>query len=594
MRLLAFLPRRSVAQTIWSGFGLLFVLMLAGGAVSYRSLQLSKDSSERLAHESVLRASAAAEMERDLQDTRNQLTIFSLGNQPAAFAPALAALQRFEQRLRAARELGQRHPEDRKLQQALERLRATLEAYRQTAERLHALHQQIAGSREGAGSAFEELTKILAKYAAGSDGDSLLDLVLLQQVSAIRVSTLEAFADRNTPQATQAVARLAGFKRQASGNPEISQAFDALLTRLTAAVDRFTAFQAAEAELETQGAALIALTSVLGRSAMTEVREVSLATVAAMTRALAVVMAGLVVTVGLGGAIAARVLARVRRALSEVAARMVAVARDLAQDADALVGTSEILARDTMSQAAMLEETSNTVSGMTGMTRSNDAVAQKMAGAARRAAETAQAGATDVAEMERAMADISRSTLEVTRIVKTIDEIAFQTNLLALNAAVEAARVGAAGAGFAVVAHEVRALAVRSAEASRLTATKVAEADDNTRQGVILTARASSAFRAVVAQSRELADHATEVAAMSVRQRAGLEQINEAAVALSEVTHSRSAQADATAQAASALHEHVRKVVSAMETLQDGRMAAEASPLPVRDGPSLAELTAAA
>jgi methyl-accepting chemotaxis protein len=530
-------------------------------------------------------------MERDLQDTRNQLTVFSLGNQPAAFAPAMASLQRFAEQLRAARDLGRRQAKNQDLQQALARLQTTLEAYRQAAERLQALHQQIAGSREGAGTAFEELTKILAKYAAGSDGDALLDLVLLQQVSAIRVSTLEAFADRNTPHATQAVARLAGFKRQASGNPEISQAFDALLVRLTAAVDRFAAFQAAEAELETQGATLIALTSVLGRSAMTEVREVSLATVAAMTRALAVVMAGLVVTVGLGGAIAVRVRAQVRRALSEVAGRMVAVARELARDADALVGTSEILARETMSQAAMLEETSNTVADMTGMTRSNDAVAQKMAAAARRAVETAQAGATDMAEMEQAMVDISRSSLEVTRIVKTIDEIAFQTNLLALNAAVEAARVGAAGAGFAVVAHEVRALAVRSAEASRMTAAKVAEADENTRQGVILSARAAIAFRAVVAQSRELADHATEVADVSVRQRAGLEQINEAAVSMSQLTNSSSATADATAEAAAALHEHVQKVVGAMEALQEGKTVATPSPNLVGGG--LAEPVAA-
>lgn len=133
------------------------------------------------------------------------------------------------------------------------------------------------------------------------------------------------------------------------------------------------------------------------------------------------------------------------------------------------------------------------------------------------------------------MTDITRTSEETSKIVKTIDEIAFQTNLLALNAAVEAARAGEAGAGFAVVAGEVRNLAMRSAEAAKNTATLIEDIILRIHQGFDLVTKTNDTFTKVsesVARTIALID---EIAKASSTQARGIEDINKTAARINSL-----------------------------------------------------------
>lgn len=169
-----------------------------------------------------------------------------------------------------------------------------------------------------------------------------------------------------------------------------------------------------------------------------------------------------------------------------------------------LSAASRTAAEAAVTQGASLEETSASLSQMTGVTRRNAENARKVEELARHAHHSAGQGTEQVGRLSQAMSEIKSSNEDVGKIIKVIDEIAFQTNLLALNAAVEAARAGHSGQGFRVVAEEVRRLAQRSAEAARETAGKMDEAMACTRQGVQISGDVGGSLQGIIDQVKQV------------------------------------------------------------------------------------------
>ncbi len=195
-----------------------------------------------------------------------------------------------------------------------------------------------------------------------------------------------------------------------------------------------------------------------------------------------------------------------------------------------------------------------------------------------------QGANTQMTNLAEAIGQITRSSEETGKIIKTIDEIAFQTNLLALNAAVEAARAGEAGAGFAVVADEVRNLALRAAEAARNTSELIEKTIKAVKNGNEMTVSTQEAFKANADIYRKIARLVDEITAAAQEQAQGISQVNTAVAEMDRVTQQTAADAEESASAAeemSAQAVHMRGYIDELAAVIGGKAAT--SLLPVSD-----------
>jgi methyl-accepting chemotaxis protein/carbonic anhydrase len=215
---------------------------------------------------------------------------------------------------------------------------------------------------------------------------------------------------------------------------------------------------------------------------------------------------------------------------------------------------SQTLAQGASEQAASLEETSSSLEEIASMIKRNADNAQQAKAAATQARESADGGSGQMQAMISAMDAIKDASQDITKILKTIDEIAFQTNILALNAAVEAARAGEAGAGFAVVAEEVRSLAQRCAAAAKETAVKIDDSVVKSQQGVNISGEVAKNFATIQERIRQLDVLVAEIATASQQQSTGIVQVNTAVSQMDQVTQSNAGSAEESASAAEELN----------------------------------------
>jgi methyl-accepting chemotaxis protein len=224
------------------------------------------------------------------------------------------------------------------------------------------------------------------------------------------------------------------------------------------------------------------------------------------------------------------------------------------------------LAKRTERQTASLEETSATMEKLRATVKGNAESARQGNLLAVGAQDVADRGGRVIGDVVATMESISESARKVVDIIGAIDSIAFQTNILALNAAVEAARAGQHGHGFAIVAGEVRSLALRSAEAAREIKGIVGESAQKVEQGSRLVADAGRTMREIVAAVKRVTDIMRDISLASDEQSLGIDQVNQTIGELEAFTQQNLTLVEEASIAAESLNEQALALAGAVRT----------------------------
>ncbi len=239
--------------------------------------------------------------------------------------------------------------------------------------------------------------------------------------------------------------------------------------------------------------------------------------------------------------------------LNDTMASILQAADQVAAGADQVSTGSQGLAQGSTEQASAVEELSATINDLEHSAQANRKTAQTAKDRADQASNQVRVSNERMQEMRRAMGEILNGQKDISKIIETIENIAFQTNILALNAAVEAARAGSAGKGFAVVADEVRNLASKSDHAAKQTKKLIESSMSTVERGGELAEDVDANMQKTVQYAGVAIEYMEKLADSTVSEAEAIEQLTTGVDQISAVVQTNSATSEESAAASEQL-----------------------------------------
>jgi methyl-accepting chemotaxis protein len=231
-------------------------------------------------------------------------------------------------------------------------------------------------------------------------------------------------------------------------------------------------------------------------------------------------------------------------------------------DVDALSGTAREVAQSARSNQAQIMGAAEALMNLTMSIQDSSMTASQMHTLAEATLQSAKQGESMVDQAAVSMNSITESSKKARDLIHLIEDIAFQTNLLALNAAIEAARAGAAGRGFSVVAAEVRRLAHRSSRVAAEVKHVIGESADEFEMGAVLMQEAGEMMRGTVSEVTTLAGELSQLDLAVGAQRHEVEQVNETVIAFDRLLEKHASMADQAAESARGVEARAQALLS--------------------------------